>query len=274
MQQVSSHVWVETGYRGCNVGAIVHGENVALVDCPQYPSDATRWRESVMAWGIPRYLIHTEHHVDHIISDFIFPEATVVGHRWVREDMPTIAADYILQRVKEQDLVGLPFMRNWRMRLPTVTYDSQLDIYLDGLHLQVISLPGHCRGESAIYIPQERVVFVGDNVFNKVQTFLHQALPFDWLKSLEKIAALDADVIIPGHGEICDKSYLPEQVAFINEWIETVKGAIAQGWSREEAKKRISFKDRYPMGIGSEARANDVQHWNVERLYTLLGGPP
>lgn len=274
MQQVSTHVWVETGYRGCNVGAIASDEGIAMVDSPMYPSDATRWRQAALAWGIPRYLIHTEHHVDHIISDFLFPEATVVGQRYVREDMATTDTNYVHQRVREQDLPGVPFMKNYRMRLPSITFDSEMDIHLGNLHLQVLSLPGHCRGETAIYVPQERVAFVGDNVFHKVQTFLHQALPEEWLQSLDRIAQLDVDVIVPGHGEICDKSYLPEQRAFIQEWIDTIKRAIAQGWTREEAKQRISFKDRYPMGIGSEARANDVQLWNVERLYTLYGGPP
>jgi len=110
-------------------------------------------------------------------------------------------------------------------------------------------------------------------VFYRVQTFLHQALPYQWLESLERIAALEVDVIVPGHGEVCDKGYLPEQAAFIREWLEAVQQAIDKGWSREEAKQRISFRERYPMGIGSESRALDVQHWNIDRLYSLLGGP-
>jgi len=50
--------------------------------------------------------------------------------------------------------------------------------------------------------------------------FMHQGFPEQWIDSL------DVDVIIPGYGEICDKSYIPEQISFIQEWIETVKEAI------------------------------------------------
>ena len=81
---------------------------------------------------------------------------------------------------------------------------------------------------------------------------------------------LDVDVIVPGHGEACDKRYLKEQASFIRDWVEAVSEAIKQGFSREEAKAKISFLDRYPMDIGLDWKGSQVQEMNVERLYDLL----
>ena len=77
-------------------------------------------------------------------------------------------------------------------------------------------------------------------------------------------------MLVPGHGSICDPSYIREMGAFIQDWIDAVSGAIAQGVSLEEAQEKISFLDRYPMEPGSEPMAQFVQYMNVARLYQVL----
>ena len=95
--------------------------------------------------------------------------------------------------------------------------------------------------------------------------------PFAWLQSLKKIDELDVDYIVPGHGEVCDKSYLVEQSNFIQEWLDTVKKGIDQGWTKEEAMSRISLLDRYPMIPWEvESLGPELQKWNVARVYDML----
>lgn len=271
MQQLTKRVWAETNFDGCNVGIVRADEGVVLVDCPQCPTDANRWRDFALTLGTPRYLVHTEHHGDHTTSDFMFPEATMVAHRLVREDMAANPVEALLQRVRELDPECTRLLQGFRYRLPEVAFDGQLDLYLGNTLLHLIHLPGHTRGQTAVYLPQERVAFVGDNVFHKVQTAFYNAVPFEWLESLAVISRLDVDIIVPGHGETCDKGYLAEQSAFIQEWLDAVRQAISQGWSREEARERISFLDRYPPATrGPVSRAQEVQRRNVDRLYDVL----
>ena len=77
-------------------------------------------------------------------------------------------------------------------------------------------------------------------------------------------------MLVPGHGSICDQSYLPEMSAFIQAWIDTVRAAIDQGMSLEEAQDKVSLLDRYPMEAGTEPMARDLQRMNVARLYEVL----
>jgi cyclase len=161
-------------------------------------------------------------------------------------------------------------LEEYFIKAPSVTYTDRLKIYAGDHTLELINLPGHTAGQTVVYVPQERVVFTGDNIFYKVQTFIHQGFPEEWIDSLKKIEALDIDIIIPGHGEICDKSYIPEQIAFIQEWVDTVKEAIRKGLTKEEAQAKISFLDRYPMDVGHpEERGFELQRLNVGRLYDL-----
>ena len=52
----------------------------------------------------------------------------------------------------------------------------------------------------------------------------------------ERIAEeLETDVLVPGHGGLYDRSYIPEMSAFIQAWIDTVTTTTNQRMSLEEA---------------------------------------
>ena len=98
---------------------------------------------------------------------------------------------------------------------------------------------------------------------------MHEALPNEWLQSLERLKQLEADFYIPGHGDVCAKAYLDEQADFIRDWVSAIKDAFNKGWSMEEAKDRVSLLDRYPMSTGREEFGPELQRMNVTRLYEL-----
>ena len=269
MQQVSANVYAETGFGGCNPGFVTTADGIVMIDTPMMPSDAIKWRDLIQEIGEVRYVINTEPHADHYTGNAFFP-GTVIAHHGTREALSTVSEADIIERVKAMDPEGLPLMDGYRLKRPTITFTEKLSIYLGNHTFELIHLPGHTPSETAVYIPEERVVFTGDNVFYKIQTWFHEADPEAWLESLKRLEELDVDVIVPGHGEVCDKGYLKEQAAFIEEWIAAVRDAIKRGLSKEQAQAEISFLDRYPMGPGMEAMGPMVQQINVARLYDLL----
>lgn len=271
MNQITDNVYVETGLRGCNPGFVITEDGIVMIDSPQRPSDTLKWRDEMKGKGEICYLINTEPHPDHITGNFFFPE-TVVAHQGTREAFCSLSVNMIMDRIKAIDPEELPLMEGYFLKAPSITFSERLFLYLGHHSFELIHLPGHTASQIAVYIPEERVVFTGDNVFHKVQTFLHQSYPDEWLRSLKRIGDLDVDLIVPGHGGVCDKNYLKEQASFIEEWTEAVREAIRQGLSKEEAQAKISFLDRYPMDIGLAARGPEVQRMNVERLYDVLKG--
>lgn len=77
-------------------------------------------------------------------------------------------------------------------------------------------------------------------------------------------------MLVPGHGSICDRSYITEMRAFVQDWIDAVTAAIDRGMSLEEAQDSISFLARYPMGAGAESMGRQLQRRNVAHLYEVL----
>jgi glyoxylase-like metal-dependent hydrolase (beta-lactamase superfamily II) len=269
MQQITKNVFAETRQPGCNPGYLVTKEGIVLIDSPQQPSYATRLNKELSEKGRLLYLINTEHHRDHVIGNYFF-QVPVISHEKTREAILKLPMDSILEKFRRLEPGFMKSIETYFIKIPSLTFSDRLTLYPGDHTLELIHLPGHTAGQTAVYIPRERVVFTGDNIFFKVQTFIHQGFPEQWIDSLKKIDALDVDAIVPGHGDVCDKRYIPEQIAFIQEWVETVKEAIRKGLTKEEAQAQISFLDRYPMDVGHpEERGLEVQRMNVGRLYDL-----
>lgn len=268
--QITANINVETGYYGSNVGYITTAQGLVLIDTPPRPTDALDWSRVVARKGQVKYLINTEPHWDHYFGNFFFP-VPVIANDKTREAILAVSKEQILERIAQVDPEGLPLVTDYQVNAPCITFSECLTLHLDSHTLQLINLPGHTIGETAVFIPEERLVFSGDNVFYKLQTFLHDADPFAWLESLRKLGKLEVDYIVPGHGEVCNNSYLAEQANFIQEWIDVVRKGIDQGWTKEEAMARISMLDRYPMLPGEpDFMGPELQRWNVSRLYDLL----
>ncbi|MFC2071752.1 MBL fold metallo-hydrolase [Chloroflexota bacterium] len=269
MQKITDNVYAETGFRGCNPGFVVTKEGVVMIDTPMIPTDAIKWRDEIAKHGLVRYLINTEPHSDHFTGNYFF-QGTVVAHEGTREAILAASVEQFKERLKQMGPDSLHLMEGFSYRPPAITLSHQLTLYLGDHTFRLIHVPGHTPFQIAVHIPEEKVVFTSDNVFGKVQAWLHQALPHEWLDSLKRIQELEADVLVPGHGSICDQSFLPEMSAFIQAWIDAVSAAINQGMSLEEAQDKVSLLERYPMETGSEPMGKQVQRMNVARLYQVL----
>ena len=122
-----------------------------------------------------------------------------------------------------------------------------------------------------MYLPQEGVLFTGDNIFHRVKTFIQEADPWQWLATLTRIGEIDAAVIVPGHGEPCDRAYLAEQAEIIEAWIGAVEDFVRRGLSEEEALKQPApTADPYPIGQRLFPRVATVDSWNVGNLYRRI----
>ncbi len=270
MQKITDNVYAETGFQGCNTGFVVTKKGVVMIDTPQMPADAIKWRDEIAQYGPVRYLINTEPHGDHFSGNYFF-EGTVVAHEGTREAILAASVEQLKERFKQTAPESFALVKDFNYRPPTITLSQRLTLYVGDHTFQLINLPGHTPYQVAVYIPEERVVFTSDNVSHKVGPFLFQALPYEWLDSLKRLQELEADVLVPGHGELCDRSYIPEMSAIIQAWIDAVTAAINQGMSLEEAQDKVSPLDHYPAtAAGSAPIPEQSRRNNVARLYHVL----
>ena len=281
MQNVTDNIYTTTKLRGCNPSFVVTSDGVVVIDTPQLPTKAVEMRQAAEHHGPIRYVINTEHHVDHIFGNYYFRGAgEVVHHQGVYDNFMVVSPDldpyaYAAEAIPTDDPDGEAIFpeRDEYYEDPNkgkLVFTGDLTLRVGGHTFELIHTPGHTPGQVAVYVPEERVVFTGDTVFNECQTWLMTSKVDEWVTALETIGRLDVDHVVPGHGPVTTKEYLATQRSVLLEWKSAVAIAVAKGWSREETVARVNFSERYPVDVGQGYMMDHIQNLNAGSLYDKL----
>lgn len=281
MENVTGNIFTETKARGCNPSYVTTSGGVVIIDTPQLPTHAVEMRREAEMHGPIRYIINTEHHVDHIFGNYYFKGAgTVVHHQGVYDNFMVVGPEldpfaYAAEAIPMDDPDGEVIFpdRDEYYKDPNkgqIVFTGNLTLRVGDHTFELIHTPGHTPGQIAVYVPEERAVFTGDTVFSNCQTWLMTSNVDEWLTALETIGELDVDHVIPGHGPITTKSYLATQRAMLLEWKTAVAVAVAKGWSRDETVERVHFKDRHQVDVGQEYMMDYINAHNAGSLYDKL----
>lgn len=294
MKRVTENLYVEDRFsaqpenRGCNPGFVTTSEGIVLLDTPMIPRDAAEWRDKVAKLGEVRYIINTHHHADHMAGNYFFT-APVISSEGVREQCNKILYGVFIPAVvkrsggrpltneetarydiEDRDPESIPLMKDFRIRLPDITFKDWARLYLGKHTFEMMSTPGHTASHIGVYIPQEKAFFAGDNFTNHVQAVFSSSLPFEWLEQLKKIEAMDVDVVVSGHGKVGNKKDVAEFRQFIETCIDMVRDAMRKGLTKEETADAITFETLLP----AVHPGKDQQRLNVMRLYEILSQEP
>ncbi len=251
MQQVTKNVFAETKIRGCNPGYVVTSDGVVVIDTPQLPTHAVKMREEAEKHGPIRYLINTEYHIDHIFGNYYFKSAEhVIAHQVTADNFMTVSPEinpfeYAKEAMPTDDPDGISIFPDEKTYFedpnrPDTIITGDTTLKVGETTFELLSTPGHTPGELAVYVPEERVVFASDTVFNGCQTWLYVSDIRQWIESLERLMGLDADIVIPGHGDVCGKEQLYVQRAFLMEW----ENGYRRGCGKRLDKGRMSRQSK------------------------------
>lgn len=268
MRRVTANVYVETNSRGCNFSWVVTQEGVVVIDTPLVPSDAVKWREDITSYGPIRYVINSEPHMDHF-SGNRFLGGTIISHEGTRESILKASLEQLQEMLKRIAPESPLPPKDFIFRPPDITFSQSLNLYLGKHTFKLINMPGHTPYQLVIYVPEEKVLFTSDNVVYRVQPYLHQALPYAWLDTLEQMQQFEAEIFVPGHGNVCDRNCLQEMSTVIQTWINAINKALDEDLTLEEAQKHISMIDRFPY-LDQNPRTKVVENMNITHLYDVL----
>jgi cyclase len=293
MEPVTRNVQTNTGLRGCNPSFVVTSDGVVVIDTPQLPTKAVAMRAEAESHGPIRYVINTEHHVDHIFGNYYFKGAgTVVNHQGLFDRFMVVYPEldpfaYAYESVpgpaaKGTDLDDPAGLALWPDRdeyyadpnKGKVVFTGDLTLTVGDHTFNLLHTPGHTPGQIAVHVPEERTVFTGDTIFSQCQTWLMTSNVDEWISSLDRIRALDVDHVVPGHGPVQTKAYVEVQRSMLLEWKTAVAVAVGKGWSREETVARVNFRDRLPVDIGQGYMMDYIQTLNAGSLWDKLTAVP
>jgi cyclase len=251
IREIAPNIFVETEYHGANVAFIVTGEGVILIDTPMLPTQARLWlREIEKRTGQQiTYIINTDHHRAHVIGDQYFPTATVIAHEHAWKEMKSYG-DSFRTRLINMYRDRIPeAVTEWKQSLeiikPQITFTSRTILYKGDKEIHIIPLGGHTPATSAVFMPNEKLLFAGDVVVTNRPPFLSQGSTKQWLQGLTYLRKLRYDVLIPGHGELSGKEATENMSDYLRMIRRKVRGAYLSGMPKAETARSLSHLIRY-----------------------------
>src|ERR1700691_2666209 len=187
LEKIGNGIWAaivnDAGLAGGNAGFVIGDDGVAVIDTFQDPRPAKALLDEIRKLTpLPiRFVVHTHYHLDHVNGNDVFAAAgaTIVAHRNVRAWMRT-------ENIKMLDppVTAEQKARVQSLTLPTVVYDSRIDLYLGSRRISVRYYPGHTGGDSIVSIPDAHVVFCGDMLWKDHVPNMIDATTKAWVESL------------------------------------------------------------------------------------------
>ena len=258
-----------------NIVAVVGRDAVLVVDSGQFPGIARRVVADIkrITPAPVRYVVNTHWHGDHILANSAFleawPGAKVIAHPHTIERAGALYTDYA-KRSAERLGPAVEGMRKRRAEaqgdderlwldrtlacveaalteIPDTTYvppdtpfkaDMALD--LGGVTASVRHIgAGNTPGDLVVWVEADRLVASGDMVVAPVPYAIGSDLE-PWIGTLGALVALDAKVLVPGHGPVMrDTGYVRDVLALIRGTSEQIAAMKARGVAREDAAAQL-----------------------------------
>ena len=88
---------------------------------------------------------------------------------------------------------------------PTETFRGERTLRVGAKDVRLIEVgPAHTKGDVIVHVPADRLVFTGDILFIDGTPIMWAGPVANWIAACERIAAMDVDAIVPGHGPVTD----------------------------------------------------------------------
>ena len=162
-----------------NSGIIATGEGVVVFDALDSEAVARAERDAIANTirQPVRLLVSSPYHNPYSKGNTAYADVWKIGHELYRAD---------LIRQMERDKAPI---EEQKARLPNQTFRDRITLYLGGKEIQVLYLGrAHTRGDSIIYVPQDRIVYLSE-IFSAGQfLFMNDGYGLDWLKTVETAA--------------------------------------------------------------------------------------
>ena len=257
-----------------NAAFIVTTQGVVVVDALGSPALA-RQLVAAIRQVTPQPISHvivTHYHADHIYGLQVFKAlgARILAHGAARSYLNSDTARLRLQ-ASRQELA--PWIDASTELVDADQWmDADHELLLGGLRLQLRHVgPAHTPEDLVVYLPQERVLLAGDLVFRARIPFVGQADSRRWIQALDNLLALDARLIVPGHGPVSESARADMQLT--REYLGYLRSTMGRA-----AKNMDPFEEAYASTDWSRFEALPLfrlaNRMNAYNTYLLMEQEP
>jgi glyoxylase-like metal-dependent hydrolase (beta-lactamase superfamily II) len=254
--RVSEHVYVIPDGRANlvpNIGIVVGTRATLVVDAGMGPRNgqAVLRELAKVSKNVDLYLTTTHFHPEHVTGAQAFPASTKVIRAEAQQKEVDQKQPEFIRNFSQRTPEIKALLQDVKPRSPDIVFDHEIKLDLGGVTARLFWLgAGHTRGDSFIFVEEDRVLFTGDVVVNRFFPIFPDADASgkNWLAILNQLEALQPRTIVPGHGEVGDATLVTKEQTFLQSLQSRVVALKAQGKSSEETAQALSaeFQMKYP----------------------------
>lgn len=293
-----------------NTAIIESDDGVMIVDTHSKPSAARVVVDHLrdLTPKPVRFVVNTHFHWDHWHGNEVYPAAypgaEIITNQLTREAMVRKGLKRIQDHVRQVPAeiarvraeLGAATTAEQRARLqtdlrlaesylgevqalkpalPTMAFERTMTLYRRDREIHLLYLGrAHTEGDVFVHLPREKVVITGDAVIGWTP-YMGDGYPEDWVATIDRLAELDFETIIMGHGRPAGRDWLRTFRGYIHDMVEAVREGVSTGASLEEVKQRVPAR-LAPTYEKAFATYEHYRPWrtgllaNIERTYAMV----
>jgi cyclase len=246
LKQVASDLYFFFDYAGSNAVFLVTGQGVLLIDTRTHPHDGQDLLDRIhkVTDRPVKWVINSHFHGDHNFGNAVFKGtgATFIAQEETARLMEHLHPKEMARRVDGFKSRGLD-PNEVKLILPDVAFDSEAVIRLGGREIRLNYYgPGQQAGDTFVAFPHARALFTpGAFARHSMPNMAFTTSVDNWIKLLERVAAMDVDTILPAHGDLATRADVRELAAMLADEYATVKDAVTKRVSVDEAIRTLTF---------------------------------
>ena len=228
--KLSDHAYAYTAEGDPNTGIIIGDDAVLVADTQATPAmaqDVVRRIREVTDKPI-KYVVLTHYHAVRVLGASGFNAQEIIASQ--------DTYDLIVERGEQdkaseigrfprlfRDVQSVPPGMTW----PTITFNRKMTLWMGKLEVRLLQLGrGHTKGDTVLWLPQQRILFSGDLVEYGAAAYTGDAQLEEWPATLEALRALGAEAIVPGRGEAMKgQADVNKALDYTKRWVEMLFAA-------------------------------------------------
>jgi glyoxylase-like metal-dependent hydrolase (beta-lactamase superfamily II) len=242
--QIGTGLYAYTAEGDPNSGVIIGDDSVMVIDAQATPvmAEDLIGRIAKITDKPIKYVLLTHYHAVRVLGASAFKGADIMASDVTRgmiaergkQDMDSEIGRFPRLFRAVETIPGL----TW----PNITFPDEVSIWLGRREVRIMHIGrGHTAGDVIAVVPDAGVVFSGDLVEYKSACYCGDAHFTDWPTTLDHLAELQANALVPGRGAaLTTPQLVKDGIEMTSDFLSTLYGSV-----RESVAKGRSLKDAF-----------------------------